>query len=51
MVGQGFLVRVVPSTRNYNSFFKEEEAVGVALRSSLCFTMGLRCFYAFIPLV
>lgn len=44
-------MRVVPSERNVDRFVGEEEAVSVALRSAVCFTMGLRTFYAFIPLV
>eukprot|EP00884_Botryococcus_braunii_P020093 jgi/Botrbrau1/6768/Bobra.0057s0004.1 len=51
MVHLGFLMRVVPSARNTENYFQEEAAVGVALRSSICFTAGLRTFYAFIPLV
>lgn len=48
---QGFYTKVVPSKRNKNKHFHEEEAIAMSFRAATTFTLGFRSFYAFIPLV
>ncbi|EIE20543.1 hypothetical protein COCSUDRAFT_43963 [Coccomyxa subellipsoidea C-169] len=47
----GFYTKVVPSKRNKNKHFHEEEAIAMSYRAATTFTLGFRSFYAFIPLL
>ena len=47
---QAFYAKNVASVRNHG-IYRQEELVAMSSRASLCFTLGLRAFYAFIPLV
>ena len=47
---QAFYAKNIASVRN-TGIYRQEELVAMSSRASLCFTLGLRAFYAFIPLV
>ena len=45
------MFKVVASPYNTDGVFTEEELLSVSLRASSLFSLGLRAFYAFIPVV
>lgn len=47
---QGFYARSVHSEEN-EGFYTEDELAAISKRSAICFTLGMRFFYALIPLV
>ena len=48
---QGFYLKCIPNELNEHQYFSSGEVTGMSMRASLFFTLGLRSFYAFIPLL
>ena len=47
---QGFYAKIIHSEDN-GGFYLEEELAAISKRAAICFTLGMRFFYAIIPLV